>query len=112
MLYTLVENSIKHAMTLYEPLQISLSCRKIETEDFRGICLTEEDNGGGFSQEVLEKLSSTGSDGLNTKEHLGLSNVRYTMHLVYGRDGLLRISNRDCGGAHVELWIPEEGGRQ
>ena len=111
-LYTLVENSIKHAMSLYEPLQISISCQRIQTEDFRGIRLVEEDNGSGFPQEVLDKLNDASTNELNTKEHLGLSNVRYTLHLVYGRDDLLRVSNRENGGAHVELWIPDEGGRQ
>ena len=108
MLYTLVENSIKHAMTLYEPLQISVSCRRVERPDFRGICIVEEDNGGGFDQEVMEKLNDITTNKLNTKDHLGLSNVRYTMHLVYGRDDLLRVSNRETGGAHIELWIPDE----
>ena len=107
-LYTLVENSIKHAMTLYEPLEIKVSCRRVENESFRGVCLTEEDNGVGFSREVLEKLADDSTNVLNTKEHLGLSNVRYTLHLVYGRDDLLRASNRETGGAHVELWIPDE----
>ena len=107
-LYTLVENSIKHAMSLYEPLQISVSCQQIQTEDFCGICLVEEDNGPGFSQEVLDKLNDASTNALNTKEHLGLSNVRYTLHLVYGRDDLLRVSNRETGGARVELWIPDE----
>ena len=111
-LYTLVENSIKHAMTLYEPLQISISCQQVDTEDFHGICLVEEDNGGGFPQEVLDKLNDASTNELNTKEHVGLSNVRYTMHLVYGRDDLLRVSNREAGGARVELWIPDEGGKQ
>ena len=108
MLYTLVENSIKHAMTLYEPLQIRVSCCRVETENFRGICLTEEDNGVGFSQPVLDQLSGAHTNGLNTKDHLGLSNVRYTLHLVYGRDDLLRVANRPEGGAHVELWIPDK----
>lgn len=112
MLYTLVENSIKHAMTLYEPLEIAIRCQQVETEDFRGICLIEEDNGVGFQQEVLDKLQDASTNILNTKEHLGLSNVRYTMHLVYGRDDLLRVSNRESGGAHVELWIPDKEGEQ
>lgn len=109
-LYTLVENSIKHAMTLYEPLEIAICCQRVETEDFRGICLIEEDNGVGFQQDVLDKLQDATTNVLNTKDHLGLSNVRYTMHLVYGRDDLLRVSNRESGGAHVELWIPDEEG--
>lgn len=108
LLYTLVENSIKHAMTLYAPLEISVSCRRVETDSFRGICLTEEDNGVGFPEDVLEKLRDASTNELNTKDHLGLSNVRYTLHLVYGRDDLLRASNRETGGAHVELWIPDE----
>lgn len=108
MLYTLVENSIKHAMTLYEPLEIKVSCRRVETDSFRGICLTEEDNGVGFSQDVLDQLTDVRTNVLNTKDHLGLSNVRYTLHLVYGRDDLLRVSNRETGGAHVELWIPDQ----
>ena len=41
-LYTLVENSIKHAMTLYEVLEIRVRCFRLETGDFRGICLVEE----------------------------------------------------------------------
>ena len=106
-LYTLVENSIKHAMTLYETLHISVRCRRVETDSFRGICLIQEDDGAGFPEEVLRTLQQEGTD-LNTKEHLGLSNVRYTLHLIYRRDDLLRISNRETGGAHVELWIPDE----
>lgn len=104
-LYTLVENSIKHAMTLYEALQIRVRCFRLETEDFRGICLVEEDSGEGFREEVLEKLRS--EDAVFTKEHLGLTNVRYTLHLAYRRNDLLRISNREEGGAHVEIWIPD-----
>ena len=107
-LYTLVENSIKHAMTLYEPLEIKVSCRREETGTFRGVVLTEEDNGVGFSREVLDKLADVRTNVLNTKDHLGLSNVRYTLHLLYGRDDLLRAANRETGGARVELWIPDE----
>ena len=95
-------------MTLYEPMEVIIRCRQVETADFRGICLTEEDNGVGFPQDVLDKLQDARTNELNTKDHLGLSNVRYTMHLVYGRDDLLRVSNREGGGAHVELWIPDE----
>lgn len=112
MLYTLVENSIKHAMSLYEPLKITIRCQKVENETFRGICLIEEDNGAGFPHDVLDKLQDASTNVLNTKDHLGLSNVRYTMHLVYGRDDLLRVSNREDGGAHVELWIPDEEGER
>lgn len=104
-LYTLVENSIKHAMTLYEALQIRVRCFRLRTEDFRGICLVEEDSGEGFREEILRQLLR--EDAVFTKEHLGLTNVRYTLYLAYHRNDLLRISNREEGGARVEIRIPD-----
>lgn len=105
LLYTLVENSIKHAMTLYEVLEIRIQCSRIETPEFRGICLIEEDSGDGFTAEALEQLLS--EDAVFAKEHLGLSNVRYTLNLLYRRSDLLHISNRETGGAHIEIRIPD-----
>lgn len=108
-LYTLVENSIKHAMTLYEALEIRVRCFRLQTEDFQGLCLIEEDSGEGFREDVIRQILA--GDAVFTKEHLGLTNVRYTLHLAYCRNDLLRISNREEGGARVEIRIPdgEEG---
>ena len=39
-----------------------------------------------------------------------ISNVCYTLNLTYHRSDLLHISNLESGGAHVEIWIPEEEG--
>lgn len=105
LLYTLVENSIKHAMTLYEQLEIQIHCSRLETGDFQGICLVEEDSGDGFTEEAMEKFRA--GDAAFTKEHLGLSNVRYTLNLLYHRNDLLYISNRPEGGARVEIRIPD-----
>ncbi len=104
-LYTLVENSIKHAMTLYEELQIHIRCFRLQTEDFQGTCLVEEDSGEGFREEIIAQLLR--EDAVFTKDHLGLTNVRYTLHLAYHRNDLLRISNREEGGARVEIRIPD-----
>ena len=108
MLFTLVENSIKHAMTLYETMELTLRCERFETEDFKGVRLIEEDNGEGFSAEAMAEILNDDPNAIFAKEHLGMSNVRYTLNLIYNRSDLLRISNRECGGAHVEIWIPDE----
>ena len=109
-LYTLVENSVKHAMTLYQPMELTIRCKRVETEAFRGVCLIEEDNGDGFPPEVLQTLLTAEPQSLYAKEHLGLSNVRYTLNLIYHRSDLLRLSNRPEGGARVEIRIPDEEG--
>ena len=106
-LFSLVQNSFKHAMTLIDKTYITISGEYYEEENFKGFRLIEEDNGPGFSEEALEKITSAEADDPFTKEHLGLTNVRYSLNLIYKRDDLLRISNREEGGAHIELLIPE-----
>ncbi len=108
LLFSLVENSFKHAMTLYQPLTISLGGHRIDKEDFHGIVLSEEDDGTGFPEEVIERFEESRSDEIYTREHLGLSNVRYTLRLIYGRDDLLRLENNEQGGARTEIWLPDE----
>ena len=107
-LFSLVENSFKHAMTLTNKAYITIKGEYYEEEGFRGFRLIEEDNGPGFSKEALEKIETAEADDPFTKEHLGLTNVRYSLNLIYKRDDLLRIFNREEGGAHIELLIPQQ----
>ena len=106
-LFSLVQNSFKHAMTLVDTMYVTIKGEFYEEEGFKGIRLIEEDNGPGFSKESLETLANIDKDDLFTKEHLGLTNVRYSMNLIYHRDDLLRLSNKEEGGARIELLIPE-----
>ena len=105
-LFSLVENSFKHAMTLVDTMQVTITGDRYEEEGFTGVRLVEEDNGRGFTGEALRELAEAETDDPYAKEHLGLTNVRYSMNLIYGRDDLLRLSNRPEGGAHIELLIP------
>lgn len=107
-LFSLVENSFKHAMTLTDKAYITIKGEFYKEEGFEGFRLIEEDNGPGFSKEALEKIETAEADDPFTKEHLGLTNVRYSLNLIYKRDDLLRISNREEGGAHIELLIPQQ----
>lgn len=107
MLFTLVENTFKHAMSLYEPLELKISCQLVKTDDFSGCRLVVEDNGEGFPEEVLKSLGEASDIGSIPKDHFGLSNIRYTLQLTYKRSDLLHLYNIPDGGAHVEVWIPD-----
>ena len=111
-LYSLVENSFKHAMTLVNTMYVSIKGEVYCEEGFEGIRLIEEDNGAGFSEEAFTKLSNADNDDPFTKEHLGLTNVRYSLNLIYNRDDLLRLSNKPEGGARIELLIPDTDERE
>ena len=107
-LFSLVQNSFKHAMTLENKAHITIRGEYYEEEGFEGFRLIEEDDGPGFSEEAMKMIATAEEDDPFTKEHLGLTNVRYSLNLIYKRDDLLRISNRKEGGAHIELLIPEQ----
>lgn len=108
LLFTVVENTFKHAMNLYSTLELRIRCEPSDEPGFHGWRISVRDNGQGFSQEALARIQSTAVPE-NPKEHLGLTNVRRTLMLTYGRSDLLRLSNLPEGGAMVEIWIPETG---
>lgn len=107
MLYTLVENSVKHALSLTESSEIRIGCRRENTEHFKGLVIFEEDNGSGFSDEALAELTAEVPKKPFVKEHLGLTNVRYSLNLLYHRDDLIRFINKEKG-SRVEIMIPDK----
>jgi len=106
MVFTIVENTMKHAMDLYSTLEILIQCEAYQEDNFKGVRLVVEDNGPGFTKEVMEAYLDPNRIP-QVKEHIGLSNVIRTLQLTYRRNDLLRLSNSVTGGAHVELLIPD-----
>jgi len=110
LLFTLVENAFKHAMSLYETMRLRIRCGRQERDGLPGCMITVEDNGVGFPPGTIEEFNADTEEITMTKDHLGLSNIRYTLQLTYQRTGLLHLSNIEGSGARVEVWIPEQEG--
>ncbi len=108
-LYTIVENAFKYAMNLKDTLVFCISCGIWETADFTGLRVILEDNGPGFHEEILKLYNGEGILEDNEGRHIGLSNVKRSLYLQYGRKDLLRLSNAVPQGARVEIHIPKEG---
>lgn len=107
LIFTIVENSVKHALDPYSTLQILIQCEHYVNKTFAGTRIIIEDSGKGFSKEDLETYNDPEKIP-EVKEHIGLSNVVRTLSLTYGRKDLFKIANSIAGGAHVELLIPDE----
>lgn len=106
MIFSIVENSFKHALDLYGQLKIYITCRRITEETFRGFSIEIEDNGPGYPDEVLSNFYK----GEELPDHkVGLSNVKRTLQLYYGREDLMKISNIVPNGAKTLLQIPKGG---
>ena len=102
-MFTIVENSFKHAMDLYKELHITISCRKSP----EGCRIRIADDGPGFPEEVLENRNDTDTV-FKTRNHIGLSNAAHTLRLTYRRPDLLVLSNLPEGGACADILIPNE----
>ncbi len=100
LIQTFVENIFKHAFYGDNMLSIFIRADYIENagEEYAKIII--EDNGEGFDESYL----NGGSFG---KENIGITNIKKTLELTYGRDNLLTLSNNDEGGARVEVRIPK-----
>lgn len=104
---TFVENSIKYAVSLDEPIHISISLEFIEAKGKESINLRIQDNGPGFDDEVLKLLQQGTNLGNEQGEHTGIWNVQRRLKLLYGDEAELRFRNDEQrGGAIVELIFP------
>ena len=102
-LLTLVENSVKHGRVIGRPLRITITARRLRTEDGWVAKLTVADNGNGFSAQELQSLNR---ELPQEKEgsHVGLRNVVRRTQLLYGDGMAVAFANK--GGARIELFLP------
>lgn len=107
-LFTVIENAFKFAMNLYDTMILLIQCEAVKEEGFIGYRVIIEDNGNGFPNEQIDKFR-IGNEVEEKQDgrHIGLSNIKKTLELQYGRKDLLRLSNVKPHGARVEIWIPD-----
>ncbi len=106
MALTIVENSFKYALTLYQAMNLLLRVDRYTEGEDTFIRIIVEDDGEGYPQEILdgfEKQTPAAGKGV------GLRNVRDTFRLCYGRENLVRISRAVPHGSRTELLIPLDG---
>ena len=106
LLLTVGENAMKYGMRPDDILQILIQCR------IEGDCvvITIEDNGPGFTPEQLRWYDQPKLPDSTEEIHIGLSNIKRTLSLQYGRTDLLHLEQAVPSGAKIEIRIPMEQG--
>ena len=106
LLQTFIENTIKHGFSFQDLFTILLSIKKVKTEnsDYIQICI--EDNGPGFSEEILSKLNQKQSLITEDGHHIGITNTIERLNLLYPNDYTIAFENNEEGGAKILLLIP------
>lgn len=110
LIHTFVENSFKHAMTLEETLSIFIKIEPYELVGKAAIRIIIEDSGEGFPQIILDKVNNNDGSEASDGHKIGISNIKRTLALLYGKSNLLKISNVEPMGGKVEILIPIEKG--
>lgn len=101
---TFVENSVKYATKPEEQLNIRIKVVMLESEDGNYIDITIEDNGNGFDAAILEELNC-GDAAMYTDVHIGISNLRHRLTMLYGDKAWLAFFNTGQGAA-AEMILP------
>lgn len=106
LLQTFIENTIKHGFSFQDLFTILLSIKKVKTEDSDYIQICIEDNGPGFSEEILSKLNQKQSLITEDGHHIGITNTIERLNLLYPNDYSIAFENSEEGGAKILLLIP------
>ncbi|OPH46639.1 hypothetical protein BC351_14220 [Paenibacillus ferrarius] len=102
---TFVENTIKHAITMEEPIRLTVDMELCgEQEPY--LCIVIQDTGRGFSEEALVKWQSEVDLADENNGYIGIWNSRRRLRLIYQSRAQLTISNHPDGGARVAVRLP------
>lgn len=105
LLQTFVENAIKHGFSFQDSFLIQLS---IHEEANQQLAISLQDNGPGFSSAILQDLADKKSLVTDDGHHIGLTNARERLDLLYPDHYTLQFSNGFQGGARIQLSLPYE----
>lgn len=101
-----IENSIKYAFTLDEPLHIYVDVTYEKIDDAEKVKIVIRDTGKGFSNEILEKIKDENPIADERGEHMGIWIVKKRLRLLYADLASIRFENGDPSGAIVEMILP------
>ncbi|GGH35156.1 sensor histidine kinase [Paenibacillus segetis] len=105
-IHTFVENTIKHAVTLDQPIHLTIRADITANNNKPYLKLCIEDTGNGFPTDVLLAIRKNKSLVNEQGEHIGIWNVQRRLKLLYGDEASLEISNQLPHGAEVCVMLP------
>lgn len=105
-LSTLVENSIQHQSE--EQPVIHVRAAVIDDHGQSILLLGVQDNGKGFSDDVLKEINRDDDYKIYATNHVGTRNIRQRLRLIYGDQVMLAFYNT-TGGPVSEIYIPFSG---
>lgn len=107
-MHTFIENIVKHALTMYEPITVFIKGSLIERDNEKYALIIIQDSGKGFSSEALERINSEYTPQNEDGASIGIWNIKQRLKLMYANKASIRASN--SGGACIEIVLPIQKG--
>lgn len=107
LIQSLVENSIKHAFNMDNPIEIYVTVTEGK-KDKEFLFIDIEDTGEGFSRIVLDKLNKDIPLINKEGEQVGIWNVKHRLKLLYDGKASIHFLNKRNSGAVVQIRIPKK----
>lgn len=102
---TFLENTSKYNKQSDNLLLFDIQITRSELEGSPVMQLQISDNGVGYSKEMLDQLNSSEND-LFAKEHVGISNLKHRIALIYKTNFQFAFYNKPKGGACALIYLP------
>ncbi|UQZ35492.1 two-component sensor histidine kinase [Paenibacillus sp. PK3_47] len=104
---TFVENAVKHAITLDDPVYLYIDL-EMKEEPQTGILIQIRDTGPGFPDNILSLIEAEERIVDEEGEHIGIRNLRQRLRLLYHGRGEVTLRNAEPHGAEIEITLPFE----
>ncbi|MCM8709908.1 histidine kinase [Clostridium sp. SYSU_GA19001] len=101
-----VENSIKYAVTLDEPLHILIKADFVKEKGQDKLEIIIQDTGKGFPEEILKQIQAGQRVISKDGEHIGIWNVQRRLQLLYKGSASIEFSNGNQKGAIIKITLP------
>lgn len=102
---TFLENTSKYNKQSDNLLIFDVNITPAELDGIPVMQIKISDNGIGYSQEILNQLNGTEND-LFAKEHVGISNLKHRIALIYKSNFQFAFYNKPNGGACALIYLP------
>lgn len=102
---TFLENTAKYNKESGSLLIFDIKIERAELNGKPVMQILLSDNGTGYNSETLDRLNSTEND-LFARKHVGISNLKHRIALIYKTDYQLAFYNKPSGGACVLIYLP------
>ncbi|MNC06333.1 Sensor histidine kinase YpdA [compost metagenome] len=104
---TFVENAVKHAITLDDPVYLYIDL-EMKEEPQEGILIQIRDTGPGFQEKIIRLIEKEERIVDEEGEHIGIRNLKQRLRILYHGQGEITLRNAGPHGAVIDITLPFE----